>query len=38
MTGGEEVARRNIVTVSAVEKKGISDVYCDLLGILLMKS
>lgn len=36
--GGEEIARRNILTASAVEKKGISDVYRDLLGILLMKS
>lgn len=35
--GGEELTRRNILTDCAVEKKGISDVYRDLLGILLMK-
>ncbi len=35
--GGEEIARRNILTSAAVEKKGVADLYRDLLGILLMK-
>ncbi|MDO5547309.1 MAG: D-alanyl-D-alanine carboxypeptidase family protein [Eubacteriales bacterium] len=34
---GEEIARRDILTAENVEKKGISDIYRDLLGILLMK-
>jgi D-alanyl-D-alanine carboxypeptidase (penicillin-binding protein 5/6) len=34
---GEEIARRDILTGKSVEKKGISDIYRDLLGILLMK-
>lgn len=37
-SNGEEVARRDILTAEQVEKKGISDVYRDLLRFLLMKS
>ena len=38
VSNGEEVARRDILTAEEAEKKGISDVYRDLLRILLMKS
>ncbi|MGN1014706.1 MAG: D-alanyl-D-alanine carboxypeptidase family protein [Butyricicoccus sp.] len=34
---GEEIARRSILTAETAEKKGISDIYRDLLGVLLMK-
>ena len=37
-SNGEEVARRDILTAEQVEKKGISDIYRDLLRFLLMKS
>ena len=34
---GEEIARRSILTAETAEKKGISDIYRDLLRVLLMK-
>ena len=37
-SNGEEVARRDILAAEQVEKKGISDIYRDLLRFLLMKS
>lgn len=37
-SGKEEIARRSIVTDETVEKKGLSDLYRDLLAIVLMKA
>lgn len=34
---GEELERREIVAADSVERKGISDIFRDLLGYLLMK-